>query len=165
LDSLASRGPRFQGVLGAEIIITSHGPVALEFNARFSDPDAQALLPLLDIDLADLCLAAATGSLDRIPPIPTPWESAVAITLTSSGYPGPVKSGLPIDGHDQAQEGAMLFQGATRPGESGQLLTGGGRVLTVVGRDLNPELARSRAYAAADAISFDGVQFRRDIGR
>jgi phosphoribosylamine--glycine ligase len=165
LTELANRGSPFRGVLGAEVMITSHGPVALEFNARFSDPDAQALLPLLDIDLADLCLAAATGSLDRVPPIPTPWDSAVAVTLVAGGYPGPVKSGLPIEGLDQSQDAALLFQGATRRGENEQFLTAGGRVLTVVGCELNPELARSRAYAAAGAISFDGVQFRRDIGR
>jgi phosphoribosylamine--glycine ligase len=165
LVELANRGAPFRGVLGAEVMITPRGPVMLEFNARFSDPDAQALLPLLEIDLAELCLAAASGSIDDAPTIPTSWESSVAVMLASGGYPGPTKSGLPIEGLDQSPDGALLFHGATRRNESGRLLTGGGRVATVVGRDLNPEFARTRAYAAAGAISFDGMQFRRDIGR
>lgn len=165
LAELANRGVPFRGVLGAEIMVTPRGPVVLEFNARFGDPDAQALLPLLDIDLAELCLAAATGSLDAIPPIPTPWESSIGVVLAAGGYPGPARSGLAIEGLDLSPDGALLFHGATRRSENGQFVTGGGRVLTVVGCDLNPEFARSRAHAAIDSISFDGRQFRRDIGR
>lgn len=165
IDELANRGTPFRGFLYAGIMLTDAGPVVLEFNARLGDPETQALLPVLDVDLVDLCFAVASGALADFRPIPTPQQSAVAVVLASSGYPGPHKTGLPIEGLGDLPDDVLLFHGATRRDEGNGLLTGGGRVLTVVGLDAIPDLARARAYAGVDAITFDGVHVRRDIGR
>jgi phosphoribosylamine--glycine ligase len=165
IDELANRGTPFRGFLYAGVMLTDAGPVVLEFNARLGDPETQALLPALDVDLVDVCLAIASGALSDFRPIPTPQRSAVAVVLASSGYPGPHKTGLPIEGLDNLPDDVLLFHGATRRNEDDRLLTGGGRVLTVVGLDAIPDLARARAYAGVDAISFDGVHVRRDIGK
>jgi phosphoribosylamine--glycine ligase len=138
--------------------------VVLEFNARFGDPEAQALLPLLDVDPVEICLAAASGSLAGLAPIPTLTQSAVAVVLTSSGYPGPFKTGLPIAGLNDLPDDVLPFHGATRRDETGRLVTGGGRVLTVVGLGDSPDAAHAKAYAGVNAIGFDGAHFRRDIG-
>ena len=165
LAEIAARGAPFRGLLYAGVMLTKDGPVALEFNARFGDPETQALLPVLDIDLAEVCLAASTGSIAELAPIPEPVRSAVAVVLASGGYPGPYKTGLPIHGLNDLSDEVLLFHGATRRDASGQLLTGGGRVLTVVGTGASLESARANAYAAADAITFDAAHYRRDIGR
>lgn len=164
IDELANRGAPFRGVLYAGIMLTVQGPAVLEFNARFGDPEAQVLLPVLDVDLAELCLAAASGTLADFPAVPTPLESAAGVVLTSCGYPGPHKTGRPIEGTDHLPDDVLLFHGATRRDESGRLLTSGGRVLTVVGLAQNPEMARAKAYAAAEAIAFEDAHYRRDIG-
>ena len=164
LDELAARGAPFQGLLYAGVMLTKDGPVALEFNARFGDPETQALLPVLDVDLVELCLAAATGSIADLPSVPEPVQSAVAVVLASGGYPGPHRPGLPIHGLNDLPEDVLLFHGATRRDPPDQLLTSGGRVLTVVGLGATPESARSHAYAAAEAVRFEAAHYRTDIG-
>jgi phosphoribosylamine---glycine ligase len=164
LAELARRGNPFRGLLYAGVMLTEAGPVVLEFNARFGDPETQALLPVLDIDLVDVCLAVANGSLARIAPIPAPVQSSVAVTIASGGYPGPHRTGLPIEGLSNLPADVLLFHGATRRSETDQLLTGGGRVLTIVGVGDSMEAARARAYTGVDAIEFESAYARRDIG-
>ena len=151
-------------MLYAGLIQTDAGFRVLEFNARFGDPEAQALLPLLDLDLVDLAMQTATGALADPAPVPASAQSAVAVVLASSGYPGPHRTGAVIDGLSGVPEDVLLFHGATRRDETGRLLTGGGRVLTVVGTGDTLESARAKAYAGVDAITFDGKHARRDIG-
>ncbi|MCB9758563.1 MAG: phosphoribosylamine--glycine ligase [Alphaproteobacteria bacterium] len=164
LRGLAAEGAPYRGVLYAGVMLTPDGPRVLEFNCRFGDPETQALVPLLDGDLAEIMLACATGALD---PARVTWRegSAATVVLASQGYPGPYRKGFPITGVNQADalDGVEVFQAGTRF-EGGQLVTSGGRVLAVTGRGATLREALQRAYAGARCIDFEGRTFRRDIG-
>jgi phosphoribosylamine---glycine ligase len=145
-------------------MLTSEGPMALEFNCRFGDPETQVILPLLDLDLAELLLACAEGQL-ATESIATHPGAAVCVVLAADGYPNQPRAGDPIHGIDEAlQTGALVFHAGT--GErDGQFVTSGGRVLSVVGTGADLAAASARAYTAADMIQFDGMQLRRDVAR
>jgi phosphoribosylamine--glycine ligase len=160
--ALAERRAPLRGVLYAGLMLTADGPKTLEFNARFGDPEAQALLPLLDLDLVEIAAAAAGGQLAEVPS-PRASGAAVAVVLASGGYPGAYATGIPIEGLDRVPDDVLVFHGGTRRDEDGRLVTAGGRVLTVVGRGPDLPSARERAYAGASAIDFPGRQMRRDI--
>ncbi len=164
LAELALRGASYVGVLYAGLVLTPNGPKVLEFNARFGDPETQALLPRLTSDLAQVLTACAAG---RLAQVPAPrWEdrSAVTVVLASGGYPGEYQTGAPISGLDEAAavEGALVFHAGTRL-DGDQVVTAGGRVLAVTGLAGTVAQARDTAYAAADRIRFDGLQRREDI--
>lgn len=164
LRELAERGTAYRGLLYAGLVDTIQGPKLLEFNARFGDPETQAILPRLASDLGELLAASATGS---VTDVDVAWrdDAAVTVVLASGGYPGAYPTGLPIDGAEEAgrAEGVEVFHAGTRRDADGRLVTAGGRVLavTALARDV-PE-ARARAYAAADRIRFDGMHRRGDI--
>jgi phosphoribosylamine--glycine ligase len=145
-------------------MLTADGPKVIEFNVRFGDPEAQAVMPLVEGRFAELLRASATGhvspSLVRFS-----QDRAVGVVLASRGYPATSESGRVIDGIEQAAAlpGVLVFHAGTRL-ENGRVVTAGGRVLTVVGRGATFEDAMARAYAGAEKIQFDGIQFRRDIG-
>jgi phosphoribosylamine--glycine ligase len=163
---LAEEGRPFTGVLYAGMMLTAEGPKVLEFNARFGDPEAQALLMRLDDDLLAVLAAAAAGDLDLHRRLRFRKEAAACIVLASRGYPGKPVAGEVIQGIEQAVElGAEVFHAGTRRGARGELLTDGGRVLSVCA--LGPDLveALKRAYAAAGEIHWPGKVFRHDIGR
>jgi phosphoribosylamine--glycine ligase len=165
LAELARRGTPFRGALYAGLMLTAAGPRLLEFNARFGDPETQGILPRLAAPLGPLLLAAAQGHLDDRRPIPTLPGATTAIVLAAAGYPGAPAGPEPIDGLDRARElEAIVFHAATRAAPVGGWETAGGRVLTVVGRGTDPSASREAAEAAADAISWAGIQRRHDIG-
>ncbi len=165
LAELRRRGAPFRGALFAGLMLTADGPRVLEFNARFGDPETQAILPMLSVPLAPLLLDAAHGSLAGGLVAPTAGAS-VALTLAADGYPGSPRSGDLIEGIDAARaSGALVFGAGLLKGERGGLVTGGGRVLTVVGRGEDLSQAAELAYAAADLVTFAGRVMRRDIGR
>jgi phosphoribosylamine--glycine ligase len=165
---LARSGIDYRGVLYAGLMITRDGPQVIEFNVRFGDPEAQVVLPLLDADLLDVCMAVADGTLDRLTLARRPGY-AVGVTLASGGYPGNYATGLPItlDPEGLDPEGlapeTLFFHAGTRT-EGGQLLTAGGRVFTVVGLGDDLAAARDRAYAGIARARFPGMRYRRDIG-
>jgi phosphoribosylamine--glycine ligase len=173
LAELARRGTPFQGALYAGLMLTSDGPVLLECNARFGDPETQAILPRIAVAIGPLLLAAARGDLrsaltsahlaaGRIPTLP---GATVAIVLASEGYPGEARTGDPIDGIDEAAaRGALVFHSRTVRDPDGTIRTAGGRVLSVVGRGSDLAAARQAAGEAADLIRADGLQRRHDIG-
>ena len=163
LREMRARGCPMQGILYAGLILTGNGPNVLEFNARLGDPETQVVLPLLDADLVELFSAVADGTLERIAPPPPPSGAAVAIVLASGGYPGSYATGTPIQGLDRLQEEALVFHAGTRHDDRGQVVTAGGRVLSVVGRGADLGEARERAYQAASAITFAGAHYRDDI--
>ena len=136
--------------------------MALEFNCRFGDPETQVILPLLDLDLAELLLACAEGRLTTESAATHP-DAAVCVVLATERYPERPRAGDPIHGiEDALQLGALIFHGGT--GERDRwLVTSGGRVLSVVGTGADLAAAAARAYAAADMIQFDGMQLRRDV--
>jgi len=162
VDELRRRGSPFHGVLYAGLMMSADGePKVLEYNARFGDPETQAVLPRLRSDLLELLEASATpGGLAGVEP---EWSDdwAVTVVLASRGYPESSSSGDVITGLD-AVEGAEVFHAGTAD-QGGEIVTAGGRVLGVTALGATPGEARDRAYAAADGIDFDGKQLRHDI--
>jgi phosphoribosylamine---glycine ligase len=159
---LRAEGRPYRGALYAGLMLTREGPMALEFNCRFGDPETQVILPLLDLDLAELLLACAEGRLatESIATLP---DVAVCVVLAAEGYPERPRAGDPIYGIDVArQSGALVFHAGTAE-RDGRLVTNGGRVLSVVGTGVDRTAAAVHAYAAVDMIQFDGMQLRRDI--
>ncbi len=165
IKGMAARGTPYIGVLYAGLIITQEGPKVLEFNCRLGDPEAEALLPLLETDflqIADACLSGGLSDIDiRWRP-----DSSATVMLASAGYPGPYRKGLPIGGVQEAEmlPGVTLFHAGTRL-KNGKLLTNGGRVLAVTAVGPNLSEALTRAYDGVERIHFEGMHYRRDIGR
>jgi len=160
--AMARRGIPFHGVLYAGLMIGADGPKVLEFNARFGDPETQAVLPRLRSDLVDLFLAAREpgGLAGATAEFSPDW--AVTLVLASAGYPESSSKGDPIRGVEEAAELAEVTHAGTAR-RDGELVTAGGRVLNVTGLGAGPAAARDRAYDAARRISFDGMQIRTDI--
>jgi phosphoribosylamine--glycine ligase len=163
VDAMARLGCPFQGVLYAGLMIVHGTPFVLEFNARMGDPETQAVLPLIKTDLLDVLEAVVHHRLDQVA---VEWhdEAALCVVLTSGGYPGPYKTGLPIHGvptgslHDRT---VVFHAGTTQQG--GRVVTAGGRVLGVTSRAPSLPEARETAYRTVRAISFDGCHYRTDI--
>jgi phosphoribosylamine--glycine ligase len=163
IAEMARRGTPMRGVLYAGIILTPQGPQVLEFNCRFGDPETQVVLPTLQGDLGVLLEAVATGTLADVP-APEASDAAVGVILASGGYPASYPKGLPISGlYDDRDDGTIVFHAGTARNDAGEIVTDGGRVLTVVGLGLDIADARQRAYAAARGIHFEGRQSRTDI--
>jgi phosphoribosylamine--glycine ligase len=163
--AMAQRGRPFHGVLYAGLMIGPDGPKVLEFNTRFGDPETQAVLPRLRSDLVDLCLAAREpGGLEGMEAeFGDDW--AVTLVFASAGYPESSSKGDPIYGLSDAAELAEITHAGTaeHPEHEGVIVTAGGRVLNLTALGATPAAARSRAYDAADRISFAGMQIRKDI--
>jgi phosphoribosylamine--glycine ligase len=166
ISGLAEEGRTYKGVLYGGIMLTDAGPKALEFNARFGDPECQVLLPRLSCDLVPVLIAAAEGHLDKVK---LEWrrEAAACVVLVSGGYPGDFEAGKPIQGLKEAAAtpGVVLFHAATKAAEGGAPVTAGGRVLNAVGLGADLTQAVERAYTAVSRIKFEGMHYRRDIGK
>ena len=165
LDGMVREGHPYRGFLYVGLMLTDDGPKVVEFNVRFGDPEAQVILPMLDEDLSSLLMSAASGALpSRRARFST--DVHVGVVLAAGGYPDHVETGKVISGVEAAQAvpNAVVFHaGTTR--ENGYLLTAGGRVLTVLGRSATYQEAIDTAYNAASKITFEGMQYRHDIGR
>jgi phosphoribosylamine--glycine ligase len=163
-------------------MLTCAGPKVIEFNVRFGDPEAQVVIPMIDGELAPVLLSAAQGRLERAPAFN--GLKHVGVVMASAGYPASATSGVPISGLDAAAaiDDVLVFHAGTAAtpiaagcgavagakaasGRSHAVVTAGGRVLTIVGRGPTYETAIARAYAAVETIHFEGMQYRRDIGR
>jgi phosphoribosylamine---glycine ligase len=162
--AMAQEGRPYRGVLFAGIMLTAGGPRVLEFNARFGDPEAQVLMPLLASGLRNAVDAVLAGRVDRWAPR---WHAgfAACVTLCAAGYPERPESGMPIEGIEAAEAlpGVLVFHAGTTL-RDGRLTVSGGRVLNVVGRGATLREARDLAYRAANLIRFEGKILRRDIG-
>ncbi len=161
--ALLKMGICYRGVLYAGLMITPQGPKVLEFNCRFGDPEAQAILPLLECDLMEALQACLD---DRLETVNLRWRTShcCAVVLASQGYPEAYRKGLPITGLDAVeQEGRWVFHGGTALDET-RIVTAGGRVLTISALGNTLQEARQRAYAGVELVSFEGKHFRRDIG-
>jgi phosphoribosylamine--glycine ligase len=164
LDELRRRGIEFHGVLYAGLMLTRGGPRVLEFNARFGDPETQAILPRLRSDLLALLSAAATGG-EGLEGVSLEWDPhcAVTVVLASAGYPDSSSSGDVIRGLELAPGSALVTHAGTAHDAEGRVVTAGGRVLSVTALGVDHVAARAAAYAAADELAFSGRQLRRDI--
>jgi phosphoribosylamine--glycine ligase len=165
LAGMDREGNPYRGFLYVGLMLTADGPKVIEFNVRFGDPEAQVVLPMLDEDLSWLLGEAATGALPSRP-ARFRHEPHVGVVLAAGGYPDAPETGKAIQGIDAASEvpGSIVFHAGTAMRE-GRLVTAGGRVLTVVGRGTTYRDAIETAYGAASRIHFEGMQYRRDIGR
>ncbi len=165
MDELQARGIDFHGVLYAGLMLTADGPKVLEFNARFGDPETQAILPRLQDDLLELLLAATVSGGLAGRRLSWSAQSAVTVVLASAGYPASQSSGDLITGLDRVPSDVIVTHAGTALDASGHLITAGGRVLSVTGLGNEVAAARARAYAGADMIAFKGRQLRRDIAQ
>ncbi len=170
VEELRRRGIDYRGVLYAGLMLTADGPKVIEYNVRFGDPEAQVVLPLLADDAAELFLAVARGELDERRPPAFAQDAAVCVVLASQGYPESPRTGDAIEGLDRSGQsvaavpGTTVFHAGTRRHSSqGPFYTAGGRVLGVTAVAPTLEDARSRAYAAAAPIEWEGMQMRHDI--
>ena len=163
-DTMRPLGTPFSGRLYAGLALTSRGLRVVEFNARFGDPETQAVLALERTPLGALLHAAATGSLDVTEPPRWRAGAAVTVVFAAAGYPASPRTGDVIEGLDDASavEGVRVLHAGTAL-RDGQVVTAGGRVLSVTGRGSDLAQARERAYRAAALIRFDGAQYRSDI--
>jgi phosphoribosylamine--glycine ligase len=165
VDVLKREGIEYRGVLYAGMMLTPAGPKVLEFNVRFGDPECQTLMPRLKGDLAEVLWRTATGTLAEAD---IDWDPrpSCCVVVAADGYPGASEKGHVIEGLDEvgAMPDVTVFHASSRRGEGGKIVTGGGRVLSVVALGSTLAEARSRANAAAERIRFKGRIYRRDIG-
>jgi phosphoribosylamine--glycine ligase len=161
LMELAKRGTPFAGLLYIGLAMTSKGPKVVEFNARFGDPETEAVLPLLKTGLGGLLLAAATGTLAGHPRLEWHPGYGVCVVVASAGYPERSSSGERITGAD----GPGYLHAGTKIDESGELVTNGGRVLCCAATGQSLAEARDAAYALVRRVKLAGAQYRTDIAR
>ena len=164
IRGMQRNGRPFKGVLYAGLMITSEGPMVLEYNARFGDPEAQAVLPRMQGDIVELMLASCEGWLDKVK---LSWDkrSCVCVVVTSGGYPGEYETEKEITGLAEAgaMEDIVVFHAGTKK-EQEKIVTSGGRVLGVTSLCSGIEGAIEKVYKAVDKIKFERCFFRRDIG-
>lgn len=164
IDGMRAEGMEYRGVLYCGLMMTAKGPMVLEFNCRFGDPETQPILMRMESDLVLALEGCADG---RLSEGSVRWlpDAAACVVLASEGYPGDVKSGVPITGIADADAlpGVKVFHAGTRKTDAG-LVTAGGRVLGVTARAAGLQSALDAAYTAVAKIHFDGMQFRHDIG-
>ncbi len=160
--ALRAAGRAYRGVLYPGMMLTADGPRVIEFNARFGDPETQALLPRLRSDLLAICEAVAAG---RLAGVPVEWDDAatVGVVMAAGGYPGAYASGAPITGLDAVDADVQVFFAGAQRDADGTVRTAGGRVLCVVARGASVEAARAHAYDNVRRIHFEGAHFRTDI--
>jgi len=163
LDGMRAEGSEFRGFLFVGLMLTADGPKVIEFNVRFGDPEAQVVLPMIKNELLGLLTSAAAGELDG-GSISVADDRRVGVVMASGGYPDTYETGKVIRGLDAAEavEDVLVFHSGTTKKEA-DLLTAGGRVLTVVGSGADYRCAIDRAYKAVGMISFDRMHYRKDI--
>lgn len=164
IDEMARRGTPFSGLLYAGLALTSKGVKVVEFNARFGDPETQPLLAMLESPISELLMGAASGNLTATPKFKK--GAALAVVMSSHGYPQAPRTGDVISGIEQANQvtGVDVIHAGTITNAAGELATSGGRVLAVTAQGANLAAARERAYEAVAQISFADAHYRSDIG-
>ena len=162
IEALHEERRPYRGVLYGGLMISDQQLKVLEFNARFGDPEAQVTLPLLTTDLADIMLAINNNQLDQLK-IEWSDDACVGVVMASGGYPGSYQTGFPISGLDSLDKDIVVFHAGTRLGDNGEVLTSGGRVLTVVATGKTLAEAREKVYASIPRIHFEGCHYRKDI--
>jgi phosphoribosylamine--glycine ligase len=164
LAGARAEGFPFRGILFIGLMLTADGPKVLEYNVRFGDPETQAILVRLKTDLARIFQSMTAG---RLAEIEVDWspDSSACVVLASAGYPGKYYSGSVITGLNESFPGVEVFHAGTARSESGEWLTSGGRVLGVTALGKTLEQALDRTYQRIGSIHWQGIQFRRDIGK
>jgi len=165
LAELKRRGIDYRGVLYAGLMLTPTGPKMLEYNVRFGDPETQVVLPRIDSNLVQLLSEAAAGNIETTPTFSD--DALVIVVCASEGYPTSARTGDVISGIDEARslDGVEVYAAGVKANDADELLTGGGRVLNIVGRGPTIDEAVERAYAGVAEISWPGMQHRTDIAK
>lgn len=163
VDAMRKEGHPFTGVLYAGLMITDSGPKVLEFNARFGDPETQAIMPMIASDIVELFEKTCDAKLKDYQ-VKLYDGSCVCVVLASKGYPGSYEKGLPIEGLDNISDDTLIFHAGTAL-KDGKLVTNGGRVLSVVCRGQDVKEAINNVYSQVNLINFAGMHYRTDIGR
>jgi phosphoribosylamine--glycine ligase len=158
--AMAAEGMPYKGVLYVGLMVNPEGARVLEFNARFGDPETQAIIPRLKTDLVDITLAVINGTLDRME-IEWSDEACVGVVVASGGYPGKYQTGFSVEGLDQLDSDMLVFHAGTAMNNG--VVTNGGRVLTVAASGKTLKEARNRVYANIPRIHFEGCHYRKDI--
>ena len=160
--AMMEEGAPYRGLLYPGLMITSQGPMVIEFNCRFGDPETQVLMPRLKSDLLEICWAVANN---RLAEVPVEWsqDACVAVVIASGGYPDDYRTGFPIAGLGSVEPDVMVFHAGTALGDEGSVVTAGGRVLTVAATAPTLAEARAKAYRNVQRIHFSRAQYRRDI--
>jgi phosphoribosylamine--glycine ligase len=163
LAEFRRRGIDYRGVLYAGLMLTPSGPKMLEYNVRFGDPETQVVLPRITSDLVQLLSEAAAGNIESTPTFSD--DAFVIVVCASEGYPASPRTGDVIQGVDHARElvGVSVYAAGVKTNDADELITGGGRVLNVVGRGRSVDQAIERAYEGVAAISWPGMHYRTDI--
>lgn len=163
IKAMEAEGRKYKGVLYAGLILTREGPKVLEFNARFGDPEAQVVLPLLDTDLVEIMYAVIE---ERLESINVKWlgKSAVCVVAASGGYPGKYQTGFEISGLNDLDDDVLVFHAGTKT-DGNRMLTAGGRVLAVTATGSTLAEARQKVYDNLERLDFKGIQYRKDIGK
>jgi len=164
LQALIARGIDYRGVIYAGLMLTPSGPQVIEFNCRFGDPECQTLMPLLGPELANVLQACALGCLEKAPELFISNLCSACVVAAASGYPEAPLSGDIININIRLSQSLQLFHAGTRCTNKNEIYTSGGRVLSVVAQGENFNEAFNKAYAGMDAIHFNGINYRRDIG-
>jgi phosphoribosylamine--glycine ligase len=162
VSAMRAEGRLYRGILYGGLMITDDKPKVLEFNARFGDPETQVILPRLKTDLVDIMLAVVNDKLDKMN-IEWSEDACVGVVMASAGYPASYQTGFPISGLDEVDKDIMVFHAGTKVGTEGQVLTSGGRVLTVVATGKSLAGAREKVYHNIHRIHFEGCYYRKDI--
>ena len=162
IEAMAKEGFPYKGILYAGLMMTEDRPKVLEFNARFGDPETQVILPLLKTDLVDIMQAVIDDNLSQLN-IDWSDEACVGVVLAAAGYPESYQKGFPISGLNDVDKDILVFHAGTDNDTNGQVITSGGRVLTVVGKGQNYSSAREKVYQNISRINFEGCRYRTDI--
>ena len=164
LKALQGKGIDYRGVIYAGLMLTASGPQVIEFNCRFGDPECQTLMPLMGAELAQVLQACALGRLDLAPTLTIRPDCSVCVVAAAAGYPEAPRKGDPISVSLPEASQHQLFHAGTRRDEQGTLVSAGGRVLTMTAQGSDFDQAFASVYQALEQVSFEGMQYRRDIG-
>ncbi|MCL2440338.1 MAG: phosphoribosylamine--glycine ligase [Treponema sp.] len=164
IRAMQQEGCPFKGCLYFGLMLTDKGPMVIEYNCRFGDPETQAVLPLLQTSLLEIMESVTDETLDSAK-IVFSDEKSVCVILASAGYPGNFKTGFPINGLDNIKDVTIYHSGTSNEDNDKLFLTKGGRVLGITAKSSTLELALQKAYKAAEEINFEGKHYRKDIGR
>jgi len=164
IKALLEEGRPYKGVLYGGLMITNDGPKVLEFNVRFGDPEAQVVLPRLKTDLVDIMLAVIDGALERVK-IEWSQDACVGVVMASGGYPASYRTGFAISGLNELDKDVLVFHAGTKIGPGEEIVTSGGRVLTVVATGRTIAQAREKVYHNIARLHFEGCHYRKDIAQ
>ena len=163
IHAMAQASSPFRGLLYAGLMVAREDVHVLEFNARFGDPETQVILPRLASDFLDLVAATADGNLDAVPDPAWSPQPTCGVVIASEGYPGSFARGFPVAGLESMDDDVLVFHAGSSRSDSGELVTSGGRVFSVVASGATMADARSKVYRNVERVRFSGARFRRDI--